>query len=82
MPADPDPSVPAAQAEPHSPSKALTDFGARLTARIAEGFAEQQARAEAGLPPLPLSAEAIEYAGRVARRAFWTLYDDDDDDAR
>jgi hypothetical protein len=64
---------------PISPSQELLKAGEKLSGLMVDGFKRAEERRAAGLPPEPISAEAIEFAGRVARRSFWTCYEDDDD---
>lgn len=65
--------------KPLSPSAAMMAAGEAMTRDLVAGFKRAEERRAAGLPPEPISAETIEFAGRVARRSFWALYEDDDE---
>lgn len=62
-----------------SPSEAAQQAGREWGEAWAEGIRRGEARRKAGLPPEPLSPEAIAYAERVVHRSFPSLYDDGDD---
>jgi hypothetical protein len=60
-----------------SPSAAMMAAGEAMMRDMADGFKRAEERRAAGLPPEPISAETIAFAGRVARRSFWALYEDE-----
>lgn len=63
-----------------SPSQEMLAAGSKLLDSWVTGIERGEERRAAGLPPEPLSAEALAYAEQVSRRSFWALYEDDRED--
>ena len=58
--------------------EALEEYGRVWMSGMAQGIKDAAARRAAGLPPKPISAEALAHAELVARRSFPFLYEDDE----